>query len=114
MAELEIEGTFDEQWGVVKSTTKQLHAAIHGNGQEGILSYVTGLRAQFRLLLILVTIFGVLSAFGTFSIAALEYNRQVQHNLLNAPKIFLPDRTGQVENANNHRQVLSTNERTSQ
>ncbi len=62
MAELEIEGSFEEQWGAMKSAVKQQHVAIYGNGHEGILDFVAGVRGQFRLLVVLITLLGVLVA----------------------------------------------------
>lgn len=40
MADLEIEGTFEEQWGTVKMALKQLHGAINGNGKEGLVEHI--------------------------------------------------------------------------
>ncbi len=60
MGDLKIEGTHEEQWGAMKSAVIQHHAVIHGNGQPGILDFVVGLRAQFRLVLVLLSIIGVI------------------------------------------------------
>lgn len=51
MAELEIEGTFEEQWGIVKSAVRQHNAAINGNGQAGLLDFMSSIKAQFRLII---------------------------------------------------------------
>ena len=50
MAELEISGSHEEQWGIMKSTVQQMHKALYGNGQPGVLEFVSGTRAQFRLI----------------------------------------------------------------
>jgi hypothetical protein len=88
VAELEIEGSFEEQWGAVKSAVKQHQTAIYGNGHGGLLEWASGVKAQFRLLVILITLFGVISGVGTVVVAILEYNRQAQHNMIHLPKVF--------------------------
>lgn len=72
MAELEISGSHEEQWGVMKSAVQQLHATIYGNGQPGILDFVSGTRAQFRLIVVLLSAIGV-------GVAVLGYLQLVRH-----------------------------------
>ena len=60
MAELEISGSHEEQWGIMKSAIQQLHSTMYGNGQPGVLDFVTSTRAQFRLLIVLVSVVGVM------------------------------------------------------
>ena len=48
MAELEIEGSFEEQWGIVKSTLKQMHVTFHGNGQKGFVKEVQEFMSEWR------------------------------------------------------------------
>ena len=72
MAELEIDGTHEEQFAVVKATIKQHHTALMGNGQPGIIDFVSSTRGQFRLLIVLVSVVGVIVTL----LAALEANRQ--------------------------------------
>lgn len=88
MADLEFEGSFEEQWGTVKSAVREHDAILKGNGQEGLVSKVTGREAQIRLLMALVTIFGILTTGGMFVVGILEYNRQVHQNLISPQKIF--------------------------
>lgn len=79
---LEIEGEFNEQWGVVKQKIMEHDKILNGNGKQGVVEFVTGLKAQMRLLMILVTIFGAISAIGTAVIGLLEYNRQVHSGMI--------------------------------
>lgn len=73
MAELEIEGTFEEQWGIVKSAVKDHHVLLHGNGKEGLVQTVTGWQAQARLIVGLVVGFGSVSTIGLVVLGILEY-----------------------------------------
>lgn len=43
---IEIEGSFDEQWGTVKSTVRNLEAVINGNGKGGLLKEMTETRSR--------------------------------------------------------------------
>lgn len=78
MAELEIVGTHEEQFAVMRSTIIQHHSDLNGNGQPGIKDFVSGLKGQFRLLVILMTAIGVLVAVLTY----LEANRQMHSGML--------------------------------
>lgn len=80
MADLEFEGTFEEQWGTMKSAVRQNYAAINGNGQPGLLDFASGIRAQLRLLIVLVSIAGLVLALLTY----LEANRQLHAGTLHA------------------------------
>ena len=79
--ELEIDGTHTEQMAIMKSTIKQHHAAIYGNGQPGMLEFIQGTKAQFRLIVLLISIIGVLVAVLTL----LEGNRQIHNGELQLP-----------------------------
>ena len=76
VAELEFEGSHEEQWGTMKTTVKQLHAAVNGNGQPGILDFVSGMKAQLRLLVVLMTLVGLIVSI----LALLEGARQLHGN----------------------------------
>lgn len=73
MADLEIVGSHEEQWGIVKSAVKQHHSDLYGNGQPGVMDFVSSTRGQFRLLIILISVVGVLVSV----LALLEANRQL-------------------------------------
>ena len=94
MAELQINGSFDEQWGAVKSAVIDHHAVLHGNGREGILDSVVGWRAQMRLVILLVALFGTLSTVGLVILGVLEYNHGQERrntnmqNLLHRPSVL--------------------------
>ena len=60
MADLEIEGSFEEQWGIVKSAVKQHNTAINGNGQPGLLDFMSGIKAQQRLIIGLLAFISLL------------------------------------------------------
>ena len=68
MADLEIEGSFEEQWGIVKAAVRQHNAAINGNGQPGLLDFMSGIKGQMRLVLALLTFLTAVAVFGTFLI----------------------------------------------
>lgn len=78
MAELKIEGSHEEQWGVIKSAVIQHHSAINGNGQPGLMDFMSGLKAQLRLLIILVSVGGLILSFLTF----LVLNREIKTGML--------------------------------
>jgi hypothetical protein len=94
MAELEIEGSFDEQWGMVKGAVRDHHASLYGNGQPGVVDFVSATKGQLRLLIILVTAFGVLCGTGMLVLGLLEYNRQSKSGLVeNPPTVATLDAT---------------------
>lgn len=68
MSDLEIEGSFDEQWGIVKAAVKQHNAAIHGNGQPGLLDFMSSMKGQMRLIIALLLFLSTLAAVGTMLI----------------------------------------------
>jgi hypothetical protein len=78
VAELEISGTHEEQFAIMRATLIQVHTDLNGNGQPGIKEFVSGLKGQFRLLILLMTAIGVLVAI----VGALEANRQFHSGLL--------------------------------
>ena len=78
MAELEIAGTHEEQAAIMREVVKQLHSTIYGNGQPGILDFISGLRGQLRLLVVLVSIVSLIVAV----LALLEGNRQAREGKL--------------------------------
>ena len=78
MAELEIDGSFEEQWGIVKSAVKQHNSAINGNGQPGLLDFQSSIKAQLRLVLIAISVAGLILAILTY----LEANRQLHSGQL--------------------------------
>ena len=78
VAELEIAGTHEEQAAIMREAVKQLHSTIYGNGQPGILDFISGLRGQLRLLVVLVSIVSLIVAV----LALLEGNRQAREGKL--------------------------------
>lgn len=66
MADLEIEGSFEEQWGIVKAAVKQHNSAINGNGQPGLLDFMSGIKGQMRLILALLSFLTAVAIVGTF------------------------------------------------
>lgn len=88
MSELDLGDTFEEQWGAIKSSVRQHHKSLYGNGQPGVVDFVIGVKAQFRLILILVSVFGVLTAVPAMIITILEFNRQSQQHMLHLPHLF--------------------------
>ncbi len=77
---IEIEGPFEEQWGTVKAAIKQHDAAINGNGHKGLLDFQSGIKAQLRLIVFLVSLIGLIVAFLAF----LETNRQIKQGSLHS------------------------------
>ena len=78
MAELKIEGSFEEQMGVIKSALIQHHAAINGNGQPGLLDFMSGIKAQLRLIIVLLSVGGLIISLLAF----LEAQRQIKQGIL--------------------------------
>ncbi len=62
----------------MKSAIIQHHAAINGNGQPGLLDFMSGLKAQLRLIIALISVGGLILALLTF----LVLNRQIKTGLL--------------------------------
>lgn len=56
MAELEIEGTHEEQFAIVKTAVKEHNLLLKGNGQPGIVEFVTASKAQLRLIVFLLVV----------------------------------------------------------
>lgn len=46
---------------IVKDRVTDHDKAIHGNGKEGLMDFMAGLKAQMRLLIFLVSLTGILS-----------------------------------------------------
>jgi len=78
MADFEIEGTFEEQWGIIKSAVRAHDKTLYGNGQPGIVDFIAQTRGQFKLIIALLSL--ILAALGVY--AALEANRQSHAKLL--------------------------------
>ena len=70
---LEIDGTKEQQFAIMKSAVIQHDADLNGNGQPGIKAFVSSTQGQFRLIVILISVFGLILAIFTF----LEANRQM-------------------------------------
>ena len=83
MADLEIEGSFEEQWGIMKSAIRAHDKTLYGNGQPGIVDFIAQTRGQFRLIVWLLAT--LIASIGVY--AALEANRQARSGLINLPKI---------------------------
>ena len=92
MADLEIEGSFEEQWGIMKSAVRAHDKTLYGNGQPGVVDFISQTRGQFKLIIALLTL--ILAALGVY--AALEANRQAKANLLPWQR---PSTTGEVTTA---------------
>lgn len=74
MSALEIEGTEEEQMGIMKSAIKQCYGALFGNGQSGVIDYVAQQRGMMKLIVFLLTLLSLLVAILGF----LEGNRQIK------------------------------------
>jgi hypothetical protein len=83
MADFEIEGSFEEQWGIMKSAVRAHDKTLYGNGQPGIVDFVAQTRGQFRLIVWLLAT--LIAAIGVY--AALEVNKQSHAGIINLPKI---------------------------
>jgi hypothetical protein len=69
---------------------------LYGNGQPGHLAtandFMSAIKGQFRLLVLLISILGVLVAL----VAALEANKQIHNGTLKIPEIRIPTISQQV------------------
>ena len=63
---------------MIKSAVIQHHSAINGNGQPGLMDFMSGLKAQLRLIIVLISVGGLVLAFLTF----LVLNREIKTGLL--------------------------------
>ena len=63
---------------MIKSAVIQHHSAINGNGQPGLMDFMSGLKAQLRLLIILVSVGGLILSFLTF----LVLNREIKTGMI--------------------------------
>lgn len=88
MADVSWTGNHDEDFAVMRNLVGQHEATLHGNGQPGVVDFISGIKGQMRLLVLLVTISGVVSGIGLLVLGILEYNRQVEHNMIHPPAIF--------------------------
>lgn len=88
MADISWTGNHDEDFAVIRNLVAQHETTLHGNGQPGVVDFVSGVKGQMRLIVLLVTVFGIITGAGMFVIAALEYNRQVEHNMIHPPDFF--------------------------
>ena len=78
MGELRIEGSHEEQLGIMKSAIIQHHAAINGNGQPGLMDFMSGMKAQLRLIIALISVGGLILSLLTF----LVLNREIKTGLI--------------------------------
>jgi len=67
MSELEIEGSFDEQWGTVKSVLKHLYAEMDGNKNKGLVEEMNEVKAELAD----IKAYGKATFFWARSLAAL-------------------------------------------
>ena len=88
MADVSWSGNHEEDFAVMRNLVGQHEATLHGNGQPGIVDFISGVRGQMRLVVFLVTTFGILTGVGILAVAILEYNRQVERNMIHPPAIF--------------------------
>lgn len=72
----------------MRNLVGQHEATLHGNGQPGVVDFISGIKGQMRLLVLLVTISGVVSGIGLLVLGILEYNRQVEHNMIHPGAFF--------------------------
>lgn len=63
---------------MIKSAVIQHHSAINGNGQPGLMDFMSGLKAQLRLIIVLISVGGLVLAFLTF----LVLNREIKTGLI--------------------------------
>ena len=111
MADLEIVGTHDEQWGIMKSAVIQLHGAINGNGKPGLEANVSELGTRLTT----IEAYGKASAFWGKVIAGLltlliagiglyftSLEIRGKSKLLTPPAIFQSSQTEPVLSATHH------------
>lgn len=96
MADVSWSGNHEEDFAVMRNLVAQHESTLHGNGQPGVVDFISGVKAQMRLVVFLVTAFGILTGAGIFMVAVLEYNRQVEHNMIHPGAIFHSDSTDPV------------------
>ncbi len=77
--ELEIEGSLEEQMGVIKSAVRRHECTLYGNGQPGIVDFISQTRGQFRLIVWLLTF--ILALIGVY--IGLEANHQIKLGEIN-------------------------------
>ncbi len=69
---------------MVKDKVNEHHAVLYGNGQPGLLDFISGLRGQMRLILLLLSAMVGVAAIGTLLLAIHE----AQKGELKTPSIF--------------------------
>lgn len=61
MAEgLEIEGSHEEQFAIVKTAVKRHDKDLYGNGQPGVMDFMSATRGQFRLMIVMLSVIGLI------------------------------------------------------
>jgi len=77
---LEIDGSHEEQFAIVKTAVKAHDASLYGNGQPGLMDFMSSTKGQFRLLVVMLTAILVILGVLTF----LEGNREFHSGLLSS------------------------------
>ena len=78
MADLRIEGSYEEQFAIMKTAVIQHHSAINGNGQPGLLDFMSGQKAQYRLIIAMISVIMLLLTL----LLVIEGNRQIKEGIL--------------------------------
>lgn len=69
MAEMEWPISEEAMIAVLKDKVNEHHKLLYGNGQPGILDFVSGLRGQMRLIVGLLLFLSTIAAVGTLLVA---------------------------------------------
>ena len=78
VADLRIEGSYEEQFAIMKTAVIQHHSAINGNGQPGLLDFMSGQKAQYRLIIAMISVIMLLLTL----LLVIEGNRQMKEGIL--------------------------------
>lgn len=69
---------------ILKDKVQEHHAALYGNGKDGVLDFIAGLQGQMRLVIALMAILTALATVGLV-FATIEMSH---HSALDPAKIF--------------------------
>lgn len=79
---------------VVKNLLSEHHKALYGNGQPGILDFISGLKGQMRLIVGLLLFLSTLAAIGTLLVGI----HAVKTGRLDAPAMNAPNNPAFADN----------------
>jgi len=86
--------------GIVADHTRVMDALFNGDdGEHGLVAFMTSMKAQIRLLMVLVAIVGAIAALTgavTGVMVYLEGSRQIHNGIIKIPHLYAPAPLGQV------------------